>query len=175
MQKEIIILAAAIIIAAASIVTGFTANVIKAVTIQQNHHAIIETDKGEIDILLFEDQNPVTTKNFITLVNRGFYNGLTFHRVVPGFVIQTGDPTGTGAGGPGYTIPDEYSNLTNVRGAVGMANTGSPNTGGSQFYILMEDAPWLNGRNPVFGQVVRGYDIVLKINQGDVVKSIKIV
>jgi len=113
MQKEIIILAAAIIIAAASIVTGFTANVIKAVTIQQNHHAIIETDKGEIDILLFEDQNPVTTKNFITLVNRGFYNGLTFHRVVPGFVIQTGDPTGTGAGGPGYTIPDEYSNLTN--------------------------------------------------------------
>ncbi len=174
MQKEIIIVAAAVVIAIASIVTGFTANVIKAVTAPQNHHAIIDTAKGEIEILLFEDQAPITTKNFITLANRGFYNGLTFHRVVPGFVIQGGDPNGDGTGGPGYTIKDEFSNLTHVRGAVSMANSG-PNTGGSQFFITMAETPWLNGVHSVFGQVVRGYDIVLKIQQGDIIRSIRIV
>ena len=140
-----------------------------------NRHAIIETDKGNIEFELFEDKAPITTKNFITLAEKGFYNGLTFHRVVPDFIIQGGDPKGDGTGGPGYSIPDEFSpDLRHTTGTVSMANAG-PNTGGSQFFITMEDTPWLDDRHSVFGRVTKGMDVVLSIAQGDVMKKVRIV
>lgn len=173
MRKIFATILAVVIIIGAAIYTlsGVTGNV----TAGGNRHAIIQTDKGEINILLHEDKAPITTANFIKLAERGFYDGLTFHRVIKDFVVQGGDPSGDGTGGPGYFIKDEFhKDLTNVRGAVAMANAG-PNTGGSQFFILTTDAPWLDGKHPVFGTVVRGYDVVLKIQQGDVMRSVKIV
>lgn len=141
----------------------------------KNRHAIIETDKGEIEFELFEDKAPLTTRNFINLTQKGFYDGLIFHRVIRGFVIQGGDPTGLGAGGPGYTIPDEFgTGLNHTKGAVSMANAG-PNTGGSQFFITEEATPWLDGKHSVFGRVVRGMDVVVKIEQGDIMRHVRII
>ena len=126
---------------------------------------VLETTMGNITIAL-DPAMPVTAGNFASLVNKGFYDGVIFHRVIPGFMIQGGDPTGTGTGGPGYTIPDEFtSHNRNSRGAVAMANTGQPNSGGSQFFInLADNSGLLNGqfdRNyPVFGNVVGGMDVV---------------
>jgi peptidyl-prolyl cis-trans isomerase A (cyclophilin A) len=155
--------------------TGATTSKPAALAVQKNRHAIIETDKGEIEFELFEDKAPITTANFINLTNKGFYNGLTFHRVVRGFVIQGGDPNGDGTGGPGYTIPDEFHpNLTHTTGTVSMANAG-PNTGGSQFFITEADTPWLDGKHSVFGRVIRDMDVVTSIQQGDVMKKVRIV
>lgn len=123
------------------------------------------TTMGDIIIALDPDM-PITAGNFETLVNKGFYNNVTFHRVIDGFMIQSGDPTGTGRGGPGYTIHDEYtSHNRNSRGAVAMANTGQPNSGGSQFFInLVDNSPLqsntFNNNYPVFGNVVEGMDVV---------------
>jgi len=120
---------------------------------------VIETDLGKIEIVLFPDM-PQTAGNFASLVQKGFYNGTIFHRVIDGFMIQGGDPTGTGRGGPGYTIPDEFApGRKNDRGTIAMANAG-PNTGGSQFFINLVNNNYLDGRHPVFGRVISGMDVV---------------
>ena len=125
----------------------------------------LETNYGEIVIQLYDKEMPTTAGNFKTLVSKGFYDGVIFHRVIEGFMIQGGDPTGTGTGGPGYTIKDEFTKSVldkNNRGTVSMANAG-PNTGGSQFFINLVDNNFLDGRHPVFGRVVSGMDVVDKI------------
>ncbi|MDD1674392.1 MAG: peptidylprolyl isomerase [Methanomicrobiales archaeon] len=125
----------------------------------------LETTLGNITILLYADM-PVTAGNFETLVRQGYYDNTIFHRVMDGFMIQGGDPTGTGYGGPGYTIPDEFTGShLNVRGTIAMANTGMPDSGGSQFFINTVDNPHLNGKHPVFGEVVSGMDVVDKISK----------
>lgn len=131
-----------------------------------NRIAVFETNKGTFEIELFEDKVPVTTKNFIDLVDKGFYNGLIFHRVIDGFMIQGGDPEGTGMGGPGYTIPDEFSKdlRHDSEGILSMANAG-PNTGGSQFFITLAATPWLDGHHAVFGKVIEGMDVVRAIGK----------
>ena len=122
----------------------------------------LETTMGNITIELRPDM-PVTAGNFEKLVNQGFYNGVIFHRVIEGFMVQGGDPTGTGRGGPGYTIRDEFTaSNRNVRGTLAMANAG-PDSGGSQFFINLVDNSHLNAKHPVFGKVVEGMDVVDKI------------
>ncbi len=140
-----------------------------------NRFAVIETNKGIIKFELYEERAPVTTANFIKLAESGFYDGLTFHRVIRDFMIQGGDPKGDGTGGPGYKIQDEFHpELRHTKGAVSMANAG-PNTGGSQFFITEEPQPHLNDKHAVFGQVVEGMDVVLSIVANDKMISVKIV
>ena len=131
-----------------------------------NRIARFETSKGTFDIELFEDKAPKTTGNFITLVEKGFYNGLIFHRVIDGFMIQGGCPKGDGTGGPGYTIPDEFHpDLRHSgEGILSMANAG-PNTGGSQFVITLAKTEWLDGHHAVFGKVIKGMDVVKAIGK----------
>ncbi|HVP35750.1 MAG TPA: peptidylprolyl isomerase [Terriglobales bacterium] len=126
---------------------------------------VIETGFGNIEIELFWKETPKTALNFLRLVHKGFYDGLTFHRIVPNFVIQGGDPEGTGEGGPGYTIPFEKANTKHLRGSVGMARAQDLDSGGSQFYICLKDLPSLDGRYVVFGKVIKGMDAVDKIAQ----------
>lgn len=132
----------------------------------KKYSAVMQTDRGEITIALLTDVAPVTVNNFVFLAREGFYDGCTFHRVIPGFVAQGGDPTGTGRGGPGYRFKDELSPTPYVQGIVGMANAG-PNTNGSQFYIMLGDAPHLTGRYTAFGQVTAGMEAVLAIRPRD--------
>lgn len=121
---------------------------------------LLQTTLGDIRVELFEDTMPITAGNFRKLVEKGFFNGVFFHRVIPGFMIQGGDPTGTGRGGPGYTIKDEFTtNNRNVRGTLSMANAG-PDTGGSQFFINVVDNNRLDPKHPVFGKVVSGMEVV---------------
>lgn len=126
--------------------------------------ATIETTKGMIVIELYQDEAPKTVENFVKLAKQGFYDGIIFHRVIPGFMIQTGDPTGTGTGGPGYTFEDEIA--PDLRhdgpGVVSMANAG-PNTNGSQFFITLAATHWLDGKHAIFGRVVEGQVIVEQI------------
>jgi peptidylprolyl isomerase/peptidyl-prolyl cis-trans isomerase B (cyclophilin B) len=137
--------------------------------------AVITMEKGgEIKIEFFPADAPKTVENFVTLAKKGFYDGLKFHRVIPGFMAQGGDPTGTGSGGPGYKIKDEFNKQKHVRGTVAMARTDAPNSAGSQFYICFEPQPHLDGQYTVFGQVVSGMDVVDKIKVGDKIKSVKI-
>ena len=127
--------------------------------------ATLHTNKGAISVELFDDDAPKTVENFRKLAGEGFYDGVTFHRVIPDFMIQGGDPTGTGSGGPGYTFEDEFSDHSIARGALAMANAG-PNTNGSQFFIVTADAcPWLDGKHTVFGRVTNGMDVVDAISQ----------
>lgn len=132
--------------------------------------AKVETNKGTFTIEFFDDQTPNTVKNIVSLAQSGFYNGVKFHRVIPDFVVQGGDPTGTGGGGPGYQIADELDNPVQIHvlGALSMANSG-PNTNGSQFFIVLNpnSCKHLNGKHTVFGKVVDGMNVVNKINQGD--------
>jgi len=122
--------------------------------------ATMQTTVGPIVFELFDEDAPKTVANFVTLAGEGFYDGVTFHRVIPDFMIQGGDPTGTGSGGPGYTFEDELNTQLVVRGALAMANSG-PNTNGSQFFIVTADAcPWLDGKHTVFGRVTEGMDVV---------------
>lgn len=129
-----------------------------------NRVAVIETNYGTMEVELFEDKAPITTKNFIDLTEKGFYNGVIFHRVIKNFMIQGGDPLGTGTGGPGYKILDEFhpSLKHNKTGILSMANSG-PNSGGSQFFITLIPTPWLDGKHAVFGQVIKGTDVLQKI------------
>jgi peptidyl-prolyl cis-trans isomerase A (cyclophilin A) len=129
--------------------------------------AIFDTSRGKFTVELFNDKAPLTVGNFLKLVDEGFYNGLIFHRVIPRFMVQTGCPHGTGFGGPGYTIKDEFhSDLKHEeKGVLSMANTGRPNTGGSQFFITVAPTPWLNGKHAIFGKVVDNYDVVDQISQ----------
>ena len=126
--------------------------------------AVIETNMGAMTIELYPDVAPKHVANFIKLAESGFYNGLTFHRVIPGFMIQGGDPAGNGTGGPGYTIPAEISNLKHIRGSIAMARrSDNPNSSGSQFYICLAPQPHLDGQYTIFGQVTSGMDIADKI------------
>jgi peptidyl-prolyl cis-trans isomerase B (cyclophilin B) len=128
-------------------------------------HAIIQTNHGPIHVELFPDDAPKTVNNFVKLANDGFYDRVIFHRVIPDFMIQGGDPTGTGSGGPGYSFEDEFNDHKVERGALAMANAG-PNTNGSQFFIVTTDAaPWLDGKHTVFGRVTDGMDVVDKISE----------
>jgi cyclophilin family peptidyl-prolyl cis-trans isomerase len=124
----------------------------------------IETSMGDIEAELYTADVPKTVENFVTLANKGFYNGLIFHRVIPDFMIQTGDPTGTGTGGPGYKFNDEFSPKLkhDAAGILSMANSG-PNTNGSQFFITAAATPWLDGKHSVFGRVTKGLDVVTAI------------
>lgn len=127
----------------------------------ENRKIKFTTNKGVFVAEMFEDKAPLTTKNFIELVEKGFYDGIIFHRVIDGFMIQGGDPTGTGMGGPGYKIKDEFGEglKHDDEGILSMANAG-PNTGGSQFFITLAPTPWLNGHHAIFGKVVEGMDVV---------------
>jgi cyclophilin family peptidyl-prolyl cis-trans isomerase len=126
--------------------------------------ATLHTNRGAIAIELFDDEAPKTVGNFVGLARDGFYDGVIFHRVIPDFMIQGGDPTGTGTGGPGYTFEDEFNDRKVERGALAMANAG-PNTNGSQFFIVTADAcPWLDGKHTVFGRVTDGMDVVDEIS-----------
>jgi peptidyl-prolyl cis-trans isomerase B (cyclophilin B) len=125
--------------------------------------AVMHTNHGDITVELFDEDAPKTVENFKKLAGDNFYNGVIFHRVIKDFMIQGGDPTGTGRGGPGYTFEDEFNEHQIVRGALAMANAG-PNTNGSQFFIVTTDAaPWLDGKHTVFGHVVDGMEVVDKI------------
>jgi peptidyl-prolyl cis-trans isomerase B (cyclophilin B) len=126
--------------------------------------ATMHTNHGPVELELFEDDAPKTVGNFVKLAGDGFYDGVVFHRVIPDFMIQGGDPTGTGRGGPGYQFEDEINNHKIVEGALAMANAG-PNTNGSQFFIVTADAcPWLDGKHTVFGQVTGGMATVYSIS-----------
>ena len=130
--------------------------------------AVLRTSEGRLTIELFDEDAPQTVANFKRLAGQGFYDGVIFHRVIPDFMIQGGDPTGTGTGGPGYTFEDEINDHKVVRGALAMANAG-PNTNGSQFFIVTTDAaPWLDGKHTVFGEVTEGMDVVDAIEGTDV-------
>jgi peptidyl-prolyl cis-trans isomerase B (cyclophilin B) len=123
-------------------------------------NATIHTNHGAIEVELFDADAPKTVENFRKLAGDGFYDGVVFHRVIPDFMIQGGDPTGTGTGGPGYTFEDEFNEHKVVRGALAMANAG-PNTNGSQFFIVTtQEAPWLDGKHTVFGEVTGGMESV---------------
>lgn len=136
---------------------------------------IVKTDKGNIEGVLYPSKAPVTVANFLNLAKRGYYDGLKFHRVIPNFMIQGGDPTGTGSGGPGYRFKDECTpDLKHDKpGIFSMANAG-PGTNGSQFFITHVATPWLDGKHTVFGSVTKGQDIVNAVAQGDKIKSIEI-
>src|SRR5438093_2356083 len=129
--------------------------------------ATLHTTRGAIAVELFDDDAPKTVANFKKLAGDGFYDGVIFHRVIPDFMIQGGDPTGTGSGGPGYTFEDEFNANPVVRGALAMANAG-PDTNGSQFFIVTADAcPWLDGKHTVFGRVSSGMDVVDAMSQAE--------
>ena len=129
--------------------------------------ATLHTNHGAIEVELFDDDAPKTVENFRKLAGDGFYDGVVFHRVIPDFMIQGGDPTGTGMGGPGYTFEDEFNDHKIERGALAMANAG-PNTNGSQFFIVTTGAaPWLDGKHTVFGKVTGGMDAVDSIEKSD--------
>lgn len=153
------------------------------IDVSKPYRAVVHTAHGDISIQLLPDVAPATVNNFVFLARDGFYDDTTFHRVIPGFLAQAGDPGGSGRGGPGYRIPDEITETPFVRGTVGMANAG-PNTNGSQFYLLLNDAPHLNGRYTVFGRVTEGIEVADRLTPrepspggepGDPIDSIEIV
>ena len=148
------------------------------VDVTKKYTAVIKTSKGDIVCELYADKAPLSVTNFKYLADGGFYNGLTFHRVVPDFVIQGGDPDGTGSGGPGYTIPAEIG-LKHLQGALAWARTGDEinperRSSGSQFYITLKATPFLDGAYTVFGQTIKGVDVVEKIEEGDVIETIEV-
>src|SRR6188768_3275267 len=136
--------------------------------------ATFDTARGPIKIELYPDKAPLTVANFVNLAQRGFYDGLSFHRVIPDFMIQGGCPEGSGRGGPGYKFEDETTNgVRHERGVLSMANAG-PNTNGSQFFITHIATPWLDGKHTVFGKVLEGLDVVDSVAGGDAINSVKI-
>jgi len=144
------------------------------IDVNKNYLAVIETSKGNIELELYPQHAPNTVNNFVFLARKGFYDGVSFHRVISNFMIQGGDPTGTGRGGPGYSFADEFGNnpLRHERGVISMANAG-PNTNGSQFFITHDPQPHLDGRHTVFGKVTSGQEAVDAIEQND--QMIKVV
>ena len=139
----------------------------------KEYTATIKTEKGDLELELFAKDVPVTVNNFVFLAREGFYDNTTFHRVIPDFMAQGGDPTGTGTGGPGYKFADEFTKHTHVAGTLSMANAG-PNTNGSQFFITYTPQQHLNGMHSVFGQLVDGTDVLEAIEQGDTIVRITI-
>ena len=153
---------------------GFTASAASTASLK-DVNIVISTTKGDIELALYPSKAPVTVANFLNLINRGYYKGISFHRVIPDFMIQGGDPTGTGMGGPGYSFEDEFS--PDLRhdgpGVLSMANAG-PGTNGSQFFITHVPTDWLNGKHTVFGKVTEGQSVVDSIKQGDTISGITI-
>jgi len=145
------------------------------IDVAKNYSVSIETNRGTIVLELYPQHAPQTVNNFVFLAARGFYDGVKFHRVIADFMIQTGDPTGTGRGGPGYRFADECKGnpLKHERCVISMANAG-PNTNGSQFFITHVATPHLNGKHTVFGKVTSGQDVVDAIRQGDVMQSVTV-
>jgi len=135
---------------------------------KKKYKARMETDKGTMVIELFADKTPKTVNNFVFLAREGYYDGIIFHRVIDNFMVQGGDPTGTGSGGPGYQFADEFDRSLkhDKRGVLSMANAG-PGTNGSQFFITHGPTPWLDGKHSVFGQVVEGLDVLMSIPARD--------
>jgi len=140
----------------------------------KSYRATLVTAKGTVELSLDVNAAPVTVNNFVFLAREGFFDGLRFHRVEAGFVVQGGDPAGDGTGGPGYEIADEASPLTHGLGALGMAKGAAPNSAGSQFYITLSPQPSLDGRYTVFGKVESGMDVVSKIVRGDVITKVTV-
>jgi len=142
---------------------------------KKTYRATIETNRGTIEIEFYPKHTPKTVNNFVFLAREGFYDEISFHRVISDFMIQGGDPTSTGRGGPGYKFEDEVKDnpLTHETGVISMAN-GGPNTNGSQFFITHAPQPHLNGKHTVFGKVVNGQDVVDSIRQGDTMKTVTI-
>lgn len=138
----------------------------------EGNHVLIETDLGSIKIELLPDVAPNTVANFKVLASSGYYDGIIFHRVIPGFMAQAGDPTGTGTGGPGYRINAEFNATKHVRGTVAMARTADPDSAGSQFYICFAPQPHLDRQYTVFGQVVEGMEVVDQVKNGTVMKRV---
>ena len=145
------------------------------IDLKKSYTAIIDTNRGAITLNLYAAQAPRTVNNFVCLARDGYYDGVTFHRVINDFMIQGGDPTGTGRGGPGYTFKDEFDTKLkhDKPGVLSMANAG-PGTNGSQFFITHVPTPWLDGKHSVFGQVIKGQDVVNAIEQGDVMLTVTI-
>ena len=143
---------------------------------KKNYSVTMETSQGAIEIELYPQYAPKTVNNFVFLAQEGFYDGVLFHRVISDFMVQGGDPTGTGRGGPGYKFEDEFAGnpLTHETGVLSMANAG-PNTNGSQFFITHSPQPHLNGRHTVFGKVTSGQDVVDTIRQGDKMTKVTII
>ncbi len=139
----------------------------------KQYTATIETKKGKLVLELFASDVPVTVNNFVFLAREGFYDGVTFHRVIPGFMAQGGDPTGTGTGTPGYRFADEFTEHTHATGALSMANAG-PNTNGCQFFITYAPQPHLDGKHSVFGQLIEGMDVLESIKAGDTMVRVTI-
>ncbi|MDP7141215.1 MAG: peptidylprolyl isomerase [Candidatus Woesearchaeota archaeon] len=146
------------------LITGCSNKTMNKGDTMTNRIAVIETNYGDMEIELFEKRAPITTKNFIDLTNKGFYNGLVFHRIIKDFMVQGGDPKGDGTGGPGYSIKDEFHpELKHEKaGILSMANSG-PDTGGSQFFITLVPTPWLDNKHAVFGQIIKGEDVLEEI------------
>jgi len=132
----------------------------------KQYTATIETGKGTLELELFGSDVPLTVNNFVFLAREGFYDNTIFHRVIPDFMAQAGDPTGTGTGSPGYRFADEFTGHTHVAGALSMANSG-PNTNGSQFFITYTPQPHLNGKHSVFGRLVKGMEVLESLKNGD--------
>jgi len=145
------------------------------IDVKKTYRVSIETDRGSIELELYPQHAPKTVNNFRFLAQEGFYDGVTFHRVISNFMVQGGDPTGTGRGGPGYRFEDETKGnpLTHETGVISMANAG-PNTNGSQFFITHGPQPHLNGKHTVFGKVAKGQDVVDAIRQGDVMQRVTV-
>jgi peptidyl-prolyl cis-trans isomerase B (cyclophilin B) len=146
-----------------------------SIDVSKKYGARMETSRGTIVVDLFPSEAPKTVNNFVFLAREGFYDGTVFHRVIPNFMIQGGDPTGTGRGGPGYRFEDELKSNPHKHqaGSLSMANAG-PNTNGSQFFITHVKTEWLDGKHTVFGQVRSGQDVVDSVKQGDTLASVKI-
>lgn len=140
----------------------------------KTYTATIVTDKGTMVFNLLPKVAPVTVNSFVFLAREGFFNGLTFHRVEPGFVIQGGDPLGNGTGGPGYSLPAEFNPTKHITGTLAMARASDPNSAGSQFYVTLAPASFLDNQYTVFGQIVSGMDVALKIARGDVMRQVTI-
>ena len=141
----------------------------------RTYNVVMETSAGTIELELYPEFAPKTVNNFVFLSRQGFYDGITFHRVIPNFMVQGGDPTGSGSGGPGYRFEDEFDANTLVHEAkvISMANAG-PHTNGSQFFITHSPQPHLDGKHTVFGRVVNGIDVVDAVKQGDVMKKVTV-
>ena len=166
--KKKLLIGLGVVVAAVIIVM-----VVLATMPEKQYTATIETEKGNLVLELFASDVPMTVNNFVSLAREGFYDGLTFHRVIPDFMVQGGCPIGDGTGGPGYQFDDEITEHTHVAGALSMANSG-PNTNGSQFFITYTPQHHLDGDHSVFGQLVEGADVLESIEQGDVMIRITI-
>lgn len=146
----------------------------QTIDVNKSYTATIVTDKGSMVFTLLPKVAPLTVNSFVFLAREGFYDGLTFHRVEPDFVIQGGDPVGNGTGGPGYSVPAEFNPTKHITGSLAMARSSDPNSAGSQFYVTLSPQPGLDNQYTVFGQIVSGMDVALKIARGDVMRKVTI-